>query len=751
LLAGLITLTLAAPLIVRADGIAFPLDWSPVKQDLIDQTNQQAFINYEDGLEKMIISVGLDRENKDAVWIFPVSSPPEDVVIDVLKKMPELRGINIREKAEFKVPGIMEILRLTQIYPFFLFYRSLSKIARLTAEPLTIGEFGAGAGADLEAIPEPEVVVHEHLEKEGMTLELITAKRAGALYDYLKEKGLEVEEGSIPVLDEYIGKDYSFVVSWITSEEMKAGAKIKEVKFFKAAATSEAITPRPKLFIEYQETGKEKTVEVTLQPGSEQAIDTTIRDDYPEASIGSGDGIDVGHYLNYLRGLIKFNLDKIPENVLIKKAILTMVTAKGISRPCTVNIHRLKQYWIEGTGKYLDWGSDGASWNTYDGINRWTNSGGDYDFTIEASQDISQGKDISHTFDITNLVQGWVKGTYPNYGLLLEADSSLDYTSFYSSDFSGTVTPSPWQAWQEEPASKKKKSELHLWQFPEELEVPTTPESLLPGKEQRGIFITFPAPKHGFYRRKIYYPLIPTSIYESKTIPIEIRVLGFVKPRIYSKIKGYTEVSYWEQDYTKYYSKKGNWVYAQQINLGGFEELEKFGPRKLVIPEVPEELKDFYGSIDVKGRLAYTKIKINAPSKYLVDDLWMKRGTPVKISLALAFSSHPIIMGVLLLVILSFLAGLWSAAVVFRKRVWKYGLLGLTNTASIIGLMIGTAAIRTERPQISEKAREMLEEMKKAGVRVSIRDKRKLYFVLLFTFIFVLLTYLVENLLKWYF
>jgi len=129
----------------------------------------------------------------------------------------------------------------------------------------------------------------------------------------------------------------------------------------------------------------------------------------------------------------------------------------------------------------------------------------------------------------------------------------------------------------------------------------------------------------------------------------------------------------------------------------------------------------------------------------------MKRGTPVKISLALAFSSHPIIMGVLLLVILSFLAGLWSAAVVFRKRVWKYGLLGLTNTASIIGLMIGTAAIRTERPQISEKAREMLEEMKKAGVRVSIRDKRKLYFVLLFTFIFVLLTYLVENLLKWYF
>jgi len=34
-----------------------------------------------------------------------------------------------------------------------------------------------------------DVVVYEHLEKEGMISQIITAKNAFALYDYLKSKG----------------------------------------------------------------------------------------------------------------------------------------------------------------------------------------------------------------------------------------------------------------------------------------------------------------------------------------------------------------------------------------------------------------------------------------------------------------------------------------------------------------------------------------------------------------------------------
>ena len=56
-------------------------------------------------------------------------------------------------------------------------------------------------------------------------------------------------------------------------------------------------------------------------------------------------------------------------------------------------------------------------------------------------------------------------------------------------------------------------------------------------KRRRGIFINFPT-------SKIYYPLILTSAYGETKMPITIRVLGYVKPEIFSEIKPYTKVGY---------------------------------------------------------------------------------------------------------------------------------------------------------------------------------------------------------------
>jgi deoxyxylulose-5-phosphate synthase len=41
---------------------------------------------------------------------------------------------------------------------------------------------------------ETDVIVHEHLEKEGITTEIITARAAQALYQYLQNKNLKVEK-----------------------------------------------------------------------------------------------------------------------------------------------------------------------------------------------------------------------------------------------------------------------------------------------------------------------------------------------------------------------------------------------------------------------------------------------------------------------------------------------------------------------------------------------------------------------------
>jgi len=222
-LSSLITLSFIAflavfsfvPKLVLADGMVIRPDPYSDRWDYSDESNQQAFINYDNGLQKMIISVGLEGENSDGVvWLFPIPSDPNKVAIDVVKNLPQLSGEEISKKAKSNLDDTTKFLQMTQIYtiPFVVLFGG--------------GYVGAphmeGVGTPLEMKGrgiEQDVIIYEHLEKEGITSEIITAKTATGLYDYLRNKGLKIESGSIPVLDNYIGKEYSFVVSWISSSE----------------------------------------------------------------------------------------------------------------------------------------------------------------------------------------------------------------------------------------------------------------------------------------------------------------------------------------------------------------------------------------------------------------------------------------------------------------------------------------------------------------------------------------------------
>jgi hypothetical protein len=215
LLVVLLSVFSLIPRSALADGMMIKPDPYSDRWDYSDESNQQAFINYDNGLQKMIISVGFEGENNSGVvWLFPVPSDPNKVAIDVVKNLPQLSGEEISKKAKSNLDDTTEFLQMTQIYtiPFVI----LSQRAYFGA----LGMKGIEAPLGLEGQGvEQDVVVYEHLEKEGITSEIITAKTAFGLYDYLKSKGLKIESGSIPVLDNYIGKEYSFVASWISSPE----------------------------------------------------------------------------------------------------------------------------------------------------------------------------------------------------------------------------------------------------------------------------------------------------------------------------------------------------------------------------------------------------------------------------------------------------------------------------------------------------------------------------------------------------
>ncbi|MFA5995081.1 MAG: hypothetical protein WCW27_00885 [Patescibacteria group bacterium] len=196
---------------VLADGALIESKPYSDQWDYANESSQQAFINYENGLQKMIISIGYEESSNDMVWFFPVPADPNKVVIDVVKYLPELHGDDVSKTAQAKLSAGYNLLQTTQLYTI----------------PFYVNDNLLHFGGALDA-PKNDIKVYEHLEKEGVTTEIITAKTADGLYNYLKDKGLKIEDGAIPVLDNYIGQEYSFVVSWI-----KTSKKIISVEDFK--------------------------------------------------------------------------------------------------------------------------------------------------------------------------------------------------------------------------------------------------------------------------------------------------------------------------------------------------------------------------------------------------------------------------------------------------------------------------------------------------------------------------------------
>ena len=480
--------SLTIPNSALADGMLIKLDPYSDRWDYSGQTNQQAFINYENELEKMIISIGMEEASEKAVWIFPIPANPDKVAIDVVTKFPQLKGEEITKKAKSNLLDIKEFLQATQIYPIPFIMNKAQTIDISGGEETLGGESIGGVGV------ETDVTVYEHLEKEGITTEIITAKTAQGLYQYLKEKGLMIEQGSIIVLDHYIGKEFTFVVSWIS--------------------------------------GKEKP--------------SLLREEIEKGLIG---------YLNKVSRDLSWYRKSWPYNTYDKEVV------KGIQK----YIPELEEALLEFNEKRRS----------------------------------EQQKFLTNNPEI--------KEKLINF-LIKSPTKSLK------------------------------------WKI----------EQL----KQKGVFVTFPT-------KKIYYPLFPTSVYGSETIPVTIRVMGFVNPKVFKDIKSYTKVEHFIDDNVR----------------------------------LDDELKNFYSG--PAENVKYTKIEINAPSKFLTDDLWISSRAPLKTYYSSFIAQHPLINEILLLILSSIITCVMTGWIVFRELrskngILKLALIGLSNCLSIIGLVIATVLFRTK-------------------------------------------------------
>ena len=426
---------LLLPSIIHADGLIMVPE---IDRDFSKETNQQAFINYENGFEKMIISVGTEGENKEGqVWLFPVPSKPEGVVIDIIDSLPELSGDDVLDKAKIQLEDSQEFF-LEYNFSYFIFPALLNET--LGVKSSYSNSYGVLMPFEIVDFGNEDIEIHEHIEKEGIISEIITAKTAKGLDVYLKDKGINLKEKSIPVLDNYIGKDYSFVVSWINPDEQKTSNQV-------------------------------------------------------------------------------------------------------------------------------------------------------------------------------------------------------------------------------------------------------------------GLFVTFPTDK-------MYFPLLPTSVYESEIVPATIRVIGYVTPEIFDNIKNYTKIGYYKDDYS-YLEAEAGFFYK--------------------------------GDKDIK----YTKIEIESPSKYLTDDLWIKNKAPLKVSLFGFIGEHSFLSLFLIMLISAVLSGLILSFIFFKgmkRRRLKTILISLFNLLTALGLIIKLAFTKTKEDK---------KDIETEGVLMELREKGYLWrrkisifslFLATFTFPFFLVT-----------
>jgi len=137
------------------------------------------------------------------------------------------------------------------------------------------------------------------------------------------------------------------------------------------------------------------------------SADAYISNSSPNTNYGNSNQVYVkGKSGDMKRGLLRFSLPAIPGNAIIDSAMLSLYMEAGPSNEATT-VYRILKPWTE----------PGVNWNKYDATNNWTTPGGDGDNVAIANSYLTGAVPGWKNWNVRSVVQGWVSGTYPNYGM----------------------------------------------------------------------------------------------------------------------------------------------------------------------------------------------------------------------------------------------------------------------------------------------------------------------------------------------
>lgn len=141
------------------------------------------------------------------------------------------------------------------------------------------------------------------------------------------------------------------------------------------------------------------------------SADNGILEQQAGGNYGTNTSMAIGYYTSVgqeHRALIQFDLAAYSGQT-VNSAVLNLYRNFLYGNTAsTIDIHRVTSPWTE----------NGSTWASADVGSPWTLVGGDFDATPSASTSLPGSGEGWFTWDITGLVQGWLDGSYPNYGLV---------------------------------------------------------------------------------------------------------------------------------------------------------------------------------------------------------------------------------------------------------------------------------------------------------------------------------------------
>ena len=194
------------------------------------------------------------------------------------------------------------------------------------------------------------------------------------------------------------------------------------------------------------------------QPGPATGKDTYVQDNNPSKNYGGSQKLILNKNVGIFGSevLLQFDLSPLPAG---SRVVPWYDVVLGLRPGAIVSLYQqsvgvsqndflaklITRSWVAGT---QDGGSpaNGATWNTYDGVNNWPSPGVGYDprELLRVPEDTAGWLDIG----LTDAVLAWMSGVYPNHGVWLDPngfdpDGRAKNYEFHSSDYMGDASLRP--------------------------------------------------------------------------------------------------------------------------------------------------------------------------------------------------------------------------------------------------------------------------------------------------------------------